>query len=86
MIPFCLQEQRGLHAERLLRFSLAESGALVRTLDVRASRVRLNGELVEESFSSKHSMGRRENRFMLPMARLRSQFDKLRYRQGGMLG
>ncbi|WP_413043036.1 hypothetical protein [Pseudomonas sp. YJ42] len=86
MIPFCLQEQRGLHAERLLRFSMGRVGALVRTLDVRASRVRLNGELVEETFSSKHSMGRRESRFVLPMARLRSQFDKLRYRQGGTLG
>ncbi|MGM3386429.1 hypothetical protein KXR94_02110 [Stutzerimonas stutzeri] len=86
MISFCLQEQRGLHAERLLRFSVDRAGALVRTLDMRASRVRLNGELVDETFSSKHSMGRRESRFVLPMARLRSQFDKLRYRQGGTFG
>jgi len=85
-VPFCLQQQRGLHAERLLRFSMDQAGALVRTLDMRASRVRLNGQLVEEEFSAKHSMGRRENRFVLPMARLRARFDKLIYRQGGALG
>ncbi|KJJ64746.1 hypothetical protein RT21_04095 [Pseudomonas sp. 10B238] len=86
MIPFCLKTQRGLHAERLLRFSMGQTGSSVRTLDMRASRVRLNGELVDETFSSKHSMGRRENRFILPVARMRSQFDKFRYRQDGTLG
>lgn len=81
MSSFCIRQRRGLHAERLLRFSMAQAGVSLRTLDMRASRVRLNGQLVEETFSPVHSMGRRENRFVLPMARLRTRLDKLRYQR-----
>lgn len=78
-LEFCREQQRGLHAERLLRFAMANAGAKLRTLDMRASRVRVAGAIVEESFSPSRSMGRRENRFALPLARLRSRVDSLLY-------
>lgn len=40
-----------LHAERLLRFALDRELLAVRRLDVRATRVRVNGEEVNEDFS-----------------------------------
>lgn len=76
-LRFCGEQRRGLHAERLLRFVMADAGAKLRTLDMRASRVRIGGNIVEESFSPKRSMGRRENRFALPLARFRTRIDKL---------
>lgn len=79
IFPFCEEQGRGLHAERLLRFAMTEAGARLRTLEMRASRVRVGGEMVEESFSPKRSMGRRENRWALPLARLRANVDQLCY-------
>jgi len=78
-LPFCKEMKRGLHAERLLSYAMKKVGARIRTLEVRASRVRVGGEIVEETFSSRHSMGRRENRILLPLARLRTRIDKLHY-------
>lgn len=78
---FCEQQSRGLHAERFLRFAMTEAGAKLRALEMRASRVRIGGEVVAESFSPKRSMGRRENRFALPLARLRARLDWLRYNE-----
>lgn len=85
IFSFCNEQGRGLHAERLLRFSMIEAKANLRTLEMRASRVRVGGEMVDESFSSKRSMGRRENRLMLPAARLRTRLDKLRYEWSRLL-
>lgn len=89
IFPFCEGLGRGLHAERLLRFAMAEAGAKLRTLDMCASRVRVGGEMVDESFSSKRSMGRRESRLALPLARLRASLDQLLYggatRSAGMM-
>lgn len=42
---------RPLHSERLLRFALDNQNVSVQRLDVQASRVRVNGEEVPESFS-----------------------------------
>jgi hypothetical protein len=80
-LRFCAEHQRGLHSERLLRFAMKEARAKLRTLDMRASRVRVGGEVVDESFSPVRSMGRRENRFALPVARFRACIDKLKYSQ-----
>lgn len=79
IFQFCEEQERGLHAERLLRFAMAQAGAKLRTLDMRASRVRVGGEMVDERFSPKRSMGRRENRWALPMAHLRARLDQLGY-------
>ncbi|MCQ4301008.1 hypothetical protein NAV11_13905 [Pseudomonas songnenensis] len=79
VLPFCKVLGRGLHSERLLRFAMTQAGAKIRTLEMRASRVRVGGEIVEESFSSKRSMGRRENRLALPLARMRACIDHFHY-------
>ena len=80
-IQFCESQNRPLNSERLLKYALQEGGAALRTLDVRASRVRINGQMADETFSHKRSMGKRQNRFTLPMARLRALADKIQYRK-----
>ena len=76
---FCETQQRPLNSERLLKYALHASKASLRALDVRASRVRIDGQMVDETFSRKRSMGKRQNRFTLPAARLRAFADRLRY-------
>lgn len=76
-LEYCQRSGRALHAERLLRFVMADSGALLHTLDVRAARVRIGGEIVDETFSSTRSMGRRENRYAHMIASIRSRSDKI---------
>ena len=51
-LTFCRKMQIELHSERLLRYSLVKSGIPIRKLDVRASRVRADGRMVEENFST----------------------------------
>jgi hypothetical protein len=47
---FCRQNGEPLHAERLLRYALTKSFAQVRTMNLRASRVRLDGTVRAETF------------------------------------
>lgn len=75
-LDYCGASGRPLHAERLLRYVMAQAGAKLHTLNVRAARVRINGEVVDEEFSSKRSMGRRENRYAHAMASFRSALDR----------
>ena len=73
---FCEATGRKLHSERLLKFALLEAGARVCTLPTTASRVRIHGEFVDESFSPKRGMGKRENRYFHLFARMRTWWDK----------
>jgi hypothetical protein len=73
---FCKATRRKLHSERLLKYVLQRNGARVCTLKARASRVRITGELADESFSPRRGMGKRENRFYHPVAQLRAWLDK----------
>lgn len=74
-LDYCNYSGRALHAERLLRYVMSCADAKLHTLDLRAARVRINGDVVDEQFSSRHSMGRRENRYAHGMASFRSAVD-----------
>lgn len=50
-LPFCRDLNLELHSERLIRYALEWSGVRVEKLDVRASRVRADGQQVTENFS-----------------------------------
>lgn len=50
-LPFCRQSGGPLHAEKLLRFAIEGARMPVRRMRVRASRVRLTGEVRREDFS-----------------------------------
>lgn len=76
IFDFCEATGRKLHSERLLKYVLQSAGAKVCTLQARASRVRITGALAEESFSPRRGMGKRENRFFHPAARLRAFLDE----------
>lgn len=78
IFEFCQATGRKLHSERLLKFVLQRAGAKVRVLPTRASRVRINGAMVEESFSSKAGMGKRENRFFKPKAEFLTWLERQR--------
>jgi hypothetical protein len=47
---YCEQTRRALHSERLLRFALRHAGVRLRTRPLRASRIRIDGRIVEENF------------------------------------
>ncbi len=76
IFEFCDATGRKLHSERLLKYVLQTAGAKVCTMSTTASRVRINGEFAEESFSPKRGMGRRENRYFHFFARLRTWLDR----------
>ena len=69
---------RKLHSERLLKFALQQANAKICLLATTASRVRINGEYAEEDFTGKHGMGKRENRYLHPIAYWRTWFDARR--------
>lgn len=50
-LRYCQTQQKPLHAEKLLRFALKEQRTALRLLPVRASRVRVSGEVKEEIFA-----------------------------------
>ena len=52
-LPFCQDLMQALHSERLIRYALECSGVCVERLDVRASRIRADGQQVVEDFSEK---------------------------------
>ncbi len=75
-LRFCRATGRPLHAERMLRMRLDEAGVAVRLRPERASRVRLDGQVAEETFEPFAAMKRRHrihNRLdrwgLLPLAR-----------------
>lgn len=78
IFTFCVGTGRKLHSERLVKFALQQAGAKVCLLPTTASRVRINGAYAEEDFSGKRNMGKRENRYFHPAARLRTWIDKRR--------
>lgn len=47
-LAYCQSQHKPLHAEKLLRFALKEQGVALRLLPVRASRVRVNGEIKQD--------------------------------------
>lgn len=76
MLAFCDSSGRPVHSERLLKFALQRHGARVCLMDTTASRVRIDGKFADEPFSSKRSMGKRENRVFHRLARLRTFIDR----------
>lgn len=80
MKRFCLENNRGLHSERLLKYSLLKHNVRIKTLNVNASRVRVSGLIVDEDFSGKRGMGKRENRFTLRLARFRTWIDEVGFK------
>jgi hypothetical protein len=52
-LDFCQEKQIGLHAESLVRHALCKYGVDIKWMDTRASRVRFNGDVVNESFDQK---------------------------------
>jgi hypothetical protein len=69
---------RKLHSERLLKFSLQQAEAKICLLATTGSRVRINGDYAEEDFTGTHGMGKRENRYLHPIAYWRTWFDARR--------
>ena len=51
-LSFCQKTNLELHSERLLQYSVAKHRISTRKLNVRASRVRSDGRVVEEDFST----------------------------------
>lgn len=80
---FCLENKRSLHSERLLKYALVKSGAKIKFLNCTASRVRVSGLIVEESFSDSSGMGKQENRFTLPVSKIRAWADRVCYKKEG---
>jgi hypothetical protein len=48
---------RSLNAERLLDYALRKSGIVVRSFELRASRVRVDGSIKDENFSARQTAG-----------------------------
>lgn len=71
-IEFSLRTGRPLHAERLLRYALRRERAAVRLTRMRASRVRMNGLVVDEDFSWCRTVGSVERAFELNWLRART--------------
>lgn len=80
MMSYCLENNRSIHSERLLKYSLLKNKARIKALNVNASRVRVSGLIVDEDFSGQRGMGKRENRITLRLARLRSWVDKVSFK------
>jgi len=59
ILTYCLKGNRPLHAERLLRESIRSGNASLRTLNVRASRVRIGDVVKDENFDSRRTVGPR---------------------------
>ncbi len=76
-IKYCESNNLELHAEKLLKYSVAH--CKVKFLKCFASRVRLSGEIVNENFNCKNDMGRRENRVLLLKSRVSAFLDKIKY-------
>ena len=67
-----------LHPEKLLRFALRAGGVRLRTLDVHASRVRVNGVVKQEDFDPHATLG--------GGMRLRMEWNLARLRSKGIAG
>ena len=68
-LSFCQKMGLELHSERLLRYSATKLCVPTQKLDVRASRVRAEGHMVEEDFSTQSwKMFRNQIRFRRKMA------------------
>ncbi|CAB3804558.1 hypothetical protein [Paraburkholderia caffeinilytica] len=65
MNSFLERSTTPLHSEKLLRFSLNQSNVPVRVTDLRASRVRANGQRKDETFSGKDGMSLRDTLYYL---------------------
>ncbi|WP_263261289.1 hypothetical protein [Pseudomonas entomophila] len=76
VFEFCRATGRKLHSERLLKYVLQRDRARVCVVSTRASRVRIDGKIVDECFSPKRGFGKRENRFYHPLARFRTLLDR----------
>jgi hypothetical protein len=59
ILRYCLKGSRPLHAERLLRESIRSGKASLRTLNVRASRVRIGDVVKDEVFDARRTVGPR---------------------------
>jgi hypothetical protein len=73
-IEFSLRTGRPLHAERLLRYALRRQRAAVRLTRMRASRVRMNGRIVDEDFSWSRTVGSVQRAFELNWLRARTDY------------
>lgn len=73
-IEFSLRTGRALHAERLLRYALRRERAAVRLTGMRASRVRMNGRVVDEDFSWSRTVGSVQRAFELNWLRARTEY------------
>lgn len=83
MQDFCIKNNRSIHSERLLKYSLLKSKAKIKVLTSTASRVRVSGLIVDEDFSGFRGMGKRENRFTLRIAKFRTWIDKINFKFTG---
>jgi len=72
VIEFSLRTGRALHAERLVRYALRREGAAVRLTRMQASRVRMNGRVVDEDFSWSRTVGSVQRAFELSWLRART--------------
>ena len=69
-LQFCRDLDVELHSERLIRYALSKSGVHLEKLNVRASRIRSDGRMVEEDFSERSwKMLRNSIRFQRIMLR-----------------
>jgi hypothetical protein len=64
-LDYCRAEGRRLHAERLLRHALTQGNTAVRTVSMRASRVRVGNTVKEEIFDARQTLG--EDSRLLPL-------------------
>jgi hypothetical protein len=69
-MDFCLENQRALHAELLLRFALEAQSIRIKLMSERASRLRSNGVMQRESF-----LPYTLYRLSVPLARLFTRHD-----------
>lgn len=60
VLPFCSSKGRALHAESLLRHVLRRAGAVMASTRLRASRVRVGGQMAEEIFLARKALGDRK--------------------------
>jgi hypothetical protein len=64
-----------LHSERLLKYALKINDVGVRTIDTRLSRVRIDGQFKQESFSPTRTAGLRNFTFH-PISQIRTLLDR----------
>jgi hypothetical protein len=72
---FCDRNREPLHAERLLKYALKINDVRIRTINTRLSRVRIDGQFKQESFSSTRTAGNR-NLVFLPISQIRTSLDR----------